>query len=138
MPLITLVYVSYETHHLTKDELVAILNEARENNKKMDVTGMLLYRDGFFIQALEGEQAVVEELYERIAADPRHKNVINVYQNVISKRVFGEWSMGFNLLDDADLQMLDGYQGQIDPEFFIENPGRATRLLQHFHDRTFF
>ncbi|MEM7363377.1 MAG: BLUF domain-containing protein, partial [Pseudomonadota bacterium] len=35
------------------------------------VTGMLLYHEGSFLQALEGDRAVVEALYERIEEDPR-------------------------------------------------------------------
>ncbi|MEL6406516.1 MAG: BLUF domain-containing protein, partial [Chloroflexota bacterium] len=62
MALNVIVYVSYASHTMSESELVEILDTARENNQRLNVTGMLLYRDGFFIQALEGEQAVIEPL----------------------------------------------------------------------------
>ena len=42
---------------------------------------MLLYRDGFFIQALEGELDAIENLYAIIAKYERYKDVILVYKN---------------------------------------------------------
>ncbi|NJO83577.1 MAG: BLUF domain-containing protein, partial [Blastochloris sp.] len=47
---------------MTDDQLREILVKARDKNRRLNVTGMLLYRDRFFIQALEGEQEVVEPL----------------------------------------------------------------------------
>ena len=35
-----------------------------------------MYRDGFFIQALEGEEETVMSLYNKIKTDPRHRSVL--------------------------------------------------------------
>ncbi|MGB7340040.1 MAG: BLUF domain-containing protein [Phototrophicaceae bacterium] len=139
MTLITLVYVSVaQNRQMNNDELLRILKEARENNQKLNVTGMLLYRDGFFIQALEGEQDVVEDLYAHIAKDQRHKNIITVYQNEIKERLFTDWSMGFNRVEDKHLESIEGYNGLINEHFFADKPGRAVSLLESFRNRSYF
>jgi hypothetical protein len=142
MSLISLVYVSFESYPLSDEELKKILNTARTFNSANDITGMLLIRDGFFIQALEGESSIVEALYERILHDPRHKNVIRIYTNKISQRSFTKWSMGFNRVTDDDLKDLpevtDFLNNKSATNVFIEQPSYATRLLEAFRDRIYF
>ena len=57
------------------DEIQRILTKSRENNRRHDVSGALLYNAGCFAQVLEGDQRAVEEIYERIACDPRHSDI---------------------------------------------------------------
>jgi len=141
MGLISLVYVSFESHPMSDDELKEILTKAREVNRSKGVTGMLLYRDGFFIQVLEGEETTVQPLYEKIAKDPRHKNVLTVYINQIKQRTFSNWSMGFNKLTEGDMKHVEGYTDFLEQpsiEFFTDKPDRATTLLSQFKQRTYF
>ncbi|MDX1993326.1 MAG: BLUF domain-containing protein [bacterium] len=142
MPLISLVYVSLESRSMPETELRAILAVSRKNNQKLGVTGMLLYRDGFFIQALEGEESVVDDLYSRIRRDPRHYNIITVYKNQIEKRVFENWSMGFNRLDGMKPEDLPAFSDFLsepaDEVLFAGNPNRTRALLETFRDQTYF
>ena len=138
MSLTDIVYVSYASHKMTAEELKEILEVARDKNKELNVTGMLLYRDGFFIQALEGEEKVVDDLFNDIATDERHKNVLVVYKNHVTTRTFTDWSMGFNKLEDHHLEDLDGYNGMLNANFFAEKPGRAVTLLESFRNKSYF
>lgn len=67
-----LLYVSSTKRDLSEVALKPILATARNNNAVLDVTGLLLYIDGGFLQVLEGQRDVLHELYETIARDPRH------------------------------------------------------------------
>ncbi len=141
MSLITIVYVSVSQHTMTDDELKTLLDECRAFNSPNNVTGMLLYRDGFFIQALEGEASVVEPLYENIRKDPRHVSVLTVYKNAIETRAFTNWAMGFNKLTAEDGKDIEGFTDFLDKPtaaFFMEHPGRAAVLLNSFRERTYF
>lgn len=142
MSLISLVYVSFESHPMSDQEIRDILVVSRENNRKLHITGMLLYRDGFFIQALEGDKEAVEELYDHIKADSRHENVTLVYKNDIQTRSFPRWSMGFNKIEQVDESQLPGFNNFLqepeDMEYFTENPGRAANLLEAFKNQTYF
>lgn len=99
-----LLYVSAATHLLSDAELDEILAVSRRNNTRDGVTGLLLYADGAFFQVLEGEEAAVRDLYGRIAQDPRHHRLLNIFQRGIDQRDFPEWSMGFQRVETlADL-----------------------------------
>lgn len=142
MSMINLVYVSVSDHPMTDEELRALLEESRENNAKLNVTGMLLYRDGFFIQALEGEEQAVRELYDAIRDDGRHRNIVTVYEEPITERAFSDWSMGFNKMEDRFLEQIPGYTDFLDQPFeteaFTNHPTRAAILLNSFKNRTYF
>ena len=143
MPLVSLVYVSFAVHDMSDAELKDILEVSRRNNKYKRITGMLLYRDGFFLQALEGEKAIVDALYDKIAQDPRHRSVLKVYEDVVDHRTFGDWSMGFNKLDDETIAGVPGFtyyldKPQANPDFLVDKPNRAVRLIQNFKNKTYF
>jgi len=141
MTLISLVYVSFATHPMSEDDLRALLEECRTNNQRLNVTGMLLYRNGFFIQALEGDEEVVERLFSEIAKDPRHQDVLRVYKAPIVVRSFPNWTMGFNHIGDHHQIEMEGYSDFLEKpsaEYFTQNPSRAQMLLESFRSETFF
>jgi len=76
-----------------KAELGAIFSAARSNNKRLGVTGALLVWEDFFVQALEGDETVVRDLYDRIHRDARHERVAIISEDPAATRVFGRWSM---------------------------------------------
>ncbi|MDZ4767721.1 MAG: BLUF domain-containing protein [Chloroflexota bacterium] len=142
MGLIALVYTSVITQVMLDKELENILAVSRRNNLHRNVTGMLLYKDGHFIQALEGEEAIVMALYNIIAVDPRHQNVFKMFTRRVNERSFGEWQMGFNRLDSLDADAMPGYtdflKRPFDVGFLMENPSRAAYLLEFFKTRSVF
>ena len=77
------------------------------------MTGVLLHRDGTFMQVLEGDEDVVRPLYGTIAHDPRHADVVNVWGSLSPTRRFGDWSMGFRDLDSHPVD-LPGYTEVLD------------------------
>jgi len=84
---------------MSKDEVKHILRASRRNNTGKGITGLLLYRDGSFAQFLEGPADLVDELYNKIERDTRHRGVIRVLRQPVTKRDFKEWSMAFRDLD---------------------------------------
>jgi hypothetical protein len=51
---------------MSDDNLKDLLKKSRLKNERKNVTGMLLYLDPFFIQILEGEEAIVNESFNII------------------------------------------------------------------------
>ena len=120
-----LVYVSAATHPLDKADLLQMLREARERNQQLGVTGLLLYKDGDFIQLLEGDKATVKALFQdSIRKDPRHRNIQVLIEDEAPKRLFADWSMGFRNLADPVVQMTPGFSQ------FMNTPLRRTNLQQ--------
>jgi len=94
MLLVRLMYASRAAPSVDQDELLAILRQSRTNNPGNGITGLLCYSGGIFIQALEGGRAQVNQLYNRLAADPRHCDVTLLSYEEIGERRFTGWSMG--------------------------------------------
>jgi hypothetical protein len=90
-----LVYSSAAVRPLTHEALVDLLEQARERNVDRRVTGMLLHRHGRFLQLLEGDERVVRDLYARITADARHRQVRTVGERRRLLRQFSTWTMAF-------------------------------------------
>jgi hypothetical protein len=141
MSLYNVIYLSAAEKPMSEDELIDLLRKAREKNARLDVTGMLLYRNGYFIQVLEGEQSKVLELYKTISEDDRHHHVMTLQQGAIDKREFDNWEMGFNNLESVDADKLEGYTDFLEDPYkpgFAENPEHAHNLLLNFRDNPRF
>src|SRR5262245_15769712 len=117
MSLITLVYVSSAAAPMNDDQLKALLATSRENNESDRITGMLLYRRELFPQAIEGEDEQIHRLYDRIRRDPRHHSVMCLEVAPIERRIFSNWTMGFNRVDMSDLGSIPGYTAYLAQPF---------------------
>lgn len=93
-------YSSTTDHDWTQDELVDLLEWSRGWNLENGVTGLLLYRDCAFMQFLEGDEATVRGLFDRISVDRRHQDVDMMWSNHAERRRFGEWTMAFRELTE--------------------------------------
>lgn len=141
MALCTLVYVSLANKDMSDQDLQTLLKFARVKNERLGITGMLLYRDGFFMQALEGDEDAVDSLFARIRQDSRHRDVLLIYKETSKSRAFPDWTMGFNKMDTASLEKLEGFNDfltQPAPDFFIGQPAKAKALLNNFRHHLFF
>jgi hypothetical protein len=57
------------------------------------------------MQCLEGERVTVLRIYERISADPRHRNITTLLLESARRRLFSSWSMGVLNLDKDGLEL---------------------------------
>lgn len=76
-------------------DILDLLTQAKDFNRKNDITGCLLYYDHEFVQYLEGNMLKVKALFERIKIDKRHKNVLLLFSGHIYRREFESWSMAY-------------------------------------------
>ena len=106
----TLVYVSSAVGALTEADLEAILAVSRDRNRQDDITGVLLYHDGNFMQCLEGESEKVHATYERICRDRRHTGTVVLIDAPITERSFSGWAMGYLQPTRSELLALSNAQ----------------------------
>jgi hypothetical protein len=104
--LIRLTYVSHAVGPQTGTMTHSILKTAQTSNRANDITGVLCQARGVFLQALEGERAVVTKLYSRICTDSRHTGVELVHFEYITERRYAQWSMAHVNLEDDVLQSI--------------------------------
>lgn len=72
-------------------------------NAASGLTGTLAYIDGHFIQVLEGNLKQVEETFERICCDFRHRELKLLDYHTAPSRLFSEWSMASLVEEDATI-----------------------------------
>lgn len=134
-PAYQLIYISAANQEFTEEELESLLRAARENNQAMDITGMLLFHEGSFIQALEGDQASVEKLYKKIGKDQRHVETKVLFRGMVSERDFKNWSMGFYRSNQSSAANLEGFHQFLTTGFVSrKDDGRARKALLAFRD----
>lgn len=133
-----LIYTSYANREFSESDLFELLDRSRATNKKIGITGMLLYLQGKFIQVLEGSKEGVKDIYQIISLDNRHKKVTTIIEGESPKRLFKDWSMGFKKLTDEEFINQSGFE-DID-DFFenqlkVENKSMVLIFLQLFYKK---
>jgi hypothetical protein len=73
-----IIYLSSGVKVFSDEEINSLLDISRKNNANNDITGLLLYADGNFLQIIEGEKEAIEMTYQKILNDSIHKNIIEV------------------------------------------------------------
>ena len=132
----SLTYVSSAVQKMNEDELRAIVESSRRNNERLSITGMLLYKDGNFMQTLEGTNESVTTLMNSIDRDPRHRGVIRLQKREVRDRCFGKWPMAFHNLDLIPRRDLKAFV----PESFLDaafrhQPESCNKLMLYFTTR---
>ena len=111
-----------------------ILTSARTNNPNQNITGVLFFDEGKFIQVLEGEDANIHELLEDIKKDSRHQDVKVLMDQSIDQRELDNWNMrAFNLTSTSnkDWSLLDEFRDIYLQNFKVSST-QIIRLLQRF------
>jgi NADH dehydrogenase FAD-containing subunit/class 3 adenylate cyclase/uncharacterized membrane protein YphA (DoxX/SURF4 family) len=98
-----LTYVSKLNLPLNQKEIIEIGRKASLNNQKIDVTGILIGVGDYFFQILEGEEATLNVLIEKISRDQRHRDVtILSAETGCEERLFSDWNMNAVTLNDSN------------------------------------
>ena len=95
MFLVRLIYFSSPTDGPASQTIKDILQAARVNNDRHELTGLMLLDHQYFLQVVEGGRGAVSQLLGNLYKDPRHQDLIVLGFDRIDRRAFGEWSMQF-------------------------------------------
>ena len=102
MPPARLIYTSRAAIRMTRRQVQDLAVRARDKNRRLDVTGILLFGGGRFLQILEGDEPTISGLYDQIRADPRHTDCTLLTLGPASTRLFSGWRMALINLDMLD------------------------------------
>lgn len=92
--LITYVYCSHAAPAMTTAEIPLIIQTSEKHNPELEITGMLTYGGGMFLQWLEGPRQAVEALMAVIRNDPRHETIVRLQVlDGLKERLYPSWSM---------------------------------------------
>jgi len=134
--LIQCIYASISTPSFLESQIPQLLEHARTNNARLDISGMLLYIDEGFFQVLEGPAESVDTLYAKICSDRRHSRVAQIIREPIAERKFPDWSMGFSSVSLPEVGDLTGENDFFTTASCLQNlgSGRAKKLLNAFRE----
>ena len=130
-----LTYFSSASERFNQSALKQLLEISRRNNAPRGITGLLLYRDGQFLQYLEGPQDAVGTTYEHIRMDIRHHSARLVGKGRLEGRIFPQWWMGYRNLAGIHAANAEGYSECLQPNFRPSAKGDpAGQLTELFRD----
>ena len=110
------VYISKYTG--ARNEIDSVLSDiskhAASSNKRLWITGLLFFHEGYFLQLIEGRKEDLEILMSKLERDPRHCDLHRIVDEAISGRSFEEWRMDSFNLNDFDKLDLDSVKAILD------------------------
>ena len=129
--LISLIYTSRSTASFKEHEIPDLLQQVRITNAKQQVTGMLLYIGGSFLQVLEGPPESVDAMFNKLLADKRHTQLRLIATEPLPERAFEGWTMMHKTLDPVEADELIGESDFFtSPSWITElDPKGAKKLL---------
>lgn len=134
--LVQLGYMSKSTSLMSDQQLDHLLNKARASNKKNNITGMLLYADGSFLQVIEGNASAIKDVFAIIQKDSKHKDIKVLFEDNIAARHFSEWSMGFRRLSpERDIPRIPGMNSYLESaqslDDYLTSQSQSSTLLRN-------
>ena len=134
--LYTLCYVSSCKDSLTAKDLEHLFHVNKRNNIDHNVSGILIYNSGNFLQILEGDENMVKALFKKIKRDARHSSLITLINNSIDERIFHDYDSGFiHFEDPKKRQQLHNYIHWL-KEAEIKNVDKVVRIVENFIDKS--
>ncbi len=118
-----IIYVSRVAAGVELADVTGLLRAARERNAAEDISGGLVFHDGWFVQVLEGPRDVVGETFARIERDPRHVDLVLRSRERALCRLFAGQSMGLRTgtgLDPAVMREFEYKNGFSVEEFPVD------------------
>ena len=122
------VYQSRANNEMSTGDLEELLRVARRNNQAADLTGLLLYHEGDFLQVLEGPADKIDEVFGVIRNDPRHHRVNVIVDRTVSARSFADWEMAFYEITDP-LESVEGVSRFLSGADLPTNSSRYVQML---------
>jgi Sensors of blue-light using FAD len=134
-----LVYNSAATSpDLGREDLEGILVGAFKRKLLLGVTGLLIYRNGEFLQLLEGDYDVVQHLYHDIILHDEYHTAVGIAcEEGVAQRSFARWSMGFvdasGMASPAASAPLDYLSGRLDERSLSGPASVGCNLLMNMY-----
>lgn len=131
--LTTIIYRSHISDDFPIRTLPAMVDNASKINAAHDVTGILLFNGTHFFQLLEGPEAGIQTVYQRICADRRHHNVVELMRDYAPYRRFGNAGMAlFDLREHDRSSLLQAVLDKGTSKYRLTYDDRALQFLRTF------
>lgn len=113
-------------------DLTAIIVQGRRFNKLHEISGFLVYKNGYYMQLIEGPTDEIRPLYRRIQQDSRHSDVVTLLsEDNVTERWFKDWALKMSWVSPIDRRIA----GFLDNNWFKlrRAPQQGLRILGTFY-----
>jgi hypothetical protein len=132
--MIRITYLSQAASNFSSIDLLYLLEHCHMNNPKLGLTGLLIFGNETFLQTIEGENHIVEEIIDKISKDKRHIKFQVLSKQLIENRQYSNWAMGFEKLTEqtiAEVPKLKNFMlSDFNPEYLSSNDSVIESLLE--------
>ena len=132
--MIRITYLSQALSNFSSIDLLHLLEQCHTNNPKLGLTGLLIFGNETFLQTIEGEDHIVDELIEKISKDKRHTKFQILSKQLIENRQYSNWAMGFERLTEqtiSEVPKLKNFMlSDFNPEYLSSNASVIESLLE--------
>jgi len=131
--LTTIIYRSHISDDVPVKTLPGMVDDASILNASHDVTGILLFNGTHFFQLLEGPEEGVLAIYQRICADRRHHNLVELMRDYAPSRRFGNAGMElFDLREHDRSTVLQAVLDKGTSKYQLTYADRTLQFLRTF------
>lgn len=88
-----IIYISTARTPVAGTLLADIERAAQRNNRRGELSGLLLFDGVRFLQVIEGPPDRLEPAMRTIRADPRHFGLVLLRDRTVETRAFPQWAM---------------------------------------------
>jgi hypothetical protein len=131
---IEVIYHSVAVEGLSEKAILELVTEAQSFNKTKSITGCLLFYRNEFVQALEGDEIVVNGLLSKIEKDLRHNEMHILFKGRCEKRSYAGWNMAYDALTNNDIKKLESVIGMADftaLHMLKDSPSRVKKIFSY-------
>jgi hypothetical protein len=115
--------------HIEHTDIIDILRTSRTNNAAHGITGILFYRDGRFLQILQGSEESVIALSNTIRADTRQRD-FTILMQAQAPELFAGWAMDYCKLNDKSVALDEQGEGKRIPAWIPEAIAKAPLRIR--------
>lgn len=127
----TICYISKSAEKLDSKGVEDIFAKTVHNNNKSGINGILVYGMGNFLQVLEGEQSLIQPLFEDIIKeDTRHHDIFEVINRPSEQAIFSSYNSTFNVIKTP--QELENIKNYLSLHRIYSTADKYRRLLTPF------
>ena len=138
MKLRRIIYMSQASEQFNKRNLLNLLHASRSYNAIDKITGVLMHRQGYFLQIIEGETDAITNLLIRLYSDSRHENIKIILDSYPDSRLFPNWNMGCADLDEPELSLMPGLRTDLnDPKIIQDLIAHLPEIASFLHEKLY-
>ncbi|WP_281613816.1 BLUF domain-containing protein [Flammeovirga sp. SubArs3] len=117
------IYSSESKEPFDHESLTKLQEHSSRKNKEHRITGYLTFKQGIFIQYIEGPKSQLDQLIQNLKKDDRHTFINELYFEK-PDRIFENWNMRY--IDFDDLIEI-GFHELLETAFFTINNSFFTK-----------